>query len=190
MKWLDSPGRYPVMGRWSRALGLPERVPDAVGLALRTKDADGHTVDLLLTTSGSGRLTRRVPRLRGNATGGPYSTLLDYEVGDHQGVVSAFPVDGAAPVPATLHGFAQALSLGSVRFTIRVGGPRGNWRTLGVLTMREHTHPHAAVQPAFDPYANCLPLFHPTRCLANLRRAAYQGSREGRRAGPGALDIP
>ncbi|MEU4800291.1 phosphodiesterase [Streptomyces sp. NPDC023327] len=39
--WLDRPGTYPVSVRWSRALGLPGRLPDGFGLAVRVPDPEG-----------------------------------------------------------------------------------------------------------------------------------------------------
>ncbi|MFG3280980.1 phosphodiesterase [Streptomyces sp. NPDC048111] len=179
VNWLDAPGRYPVTGRWSRALGLPDALPDGAGLALRTQDAQGRTVDLLMTTAGGGRLMRHVPRLRGAATAGPYSTLLGYRVGARTAVVAAFPVPGVRPVPATRRGFARAVSRRTLCFELRAAGPGGTWRTFAQLTVR----PPADDTPvAFDPYLNFLPSFRPTPRLARLRMGAYAGSRRGRHA--------
>jgi hypothetical protein len=57
---IASPGRIhgPVLVRQSRAVGLPPRVPDIFGLAVQVPTQDGRHVDLLLASTGVGRLTR------------------------------------------------------------------------------------------------------------------------------------
>ncbi|MGC3002732.1 phosphodiesterase, partial [Streptomyces sp. G35A] len=91
--WLDRPAAYDVTVRWSRALGLPGRLPDGLGLALRVLDADGSgtPLDLLLTSSAGGRLGRHLPLPRWDALSGPYSTLVAYRVGGRDRVLAAFP---------------------------------------------------------------------------------------------------
>ncbi|GAB4080019.1 phosphodiesterase [Modestobacter muralis] len=60
--WLDGAGTDDVLVRLSRGAGLPPRLPDLLGFALR---APGETpVDLLLSSAGRHRWTRRVPVLR------------------------------------------------------------------------------------------------------------------------------
>ncbi|MGW1607564.1 hypothetical protein ACWCQV_42900, partial [Streptomyces eurythermus] len=55
--WLDGPGRSPATVRLSRAAGLPRRLPDVLGLAVRVERADGSGRDLgpLPASSGRGR---------------------------------------------------------------------------------------------------------------------------------------
>ena len=60
---LDSPGRYDVLVRVSRSAGLPELLPDVLGLAVRVLDAHGPGAhqDLLLDSTGPEPLLRRWP---------------------------------------------------------------------------------------------------------------------------------
>ena len=59
VRWLDETGTDDVLVRLSRGAGLPPRLPDLLGFALR---APGEpTVDLLLSATGRGRWTRRLP---------------------------------------------------------------------------------------------------------------------------------
>lgn len=68
---LAAAGRTPVLARTSRGIGLPGPLPDVQGLALRIPD-DG---DLLFASTGTGRITRRLPALRTPAAVDPLTTL-------------------------------------------------------------------------------------------------------------------
>ena len=59
--WLDEPGRSDAVVRLSRGAGLPPPLPDLLGLAVRTTEPAGGRTDLLLSTTGSGRLSRLLP---------------------------------------------------------------------------------------------------------------------------------
>ncbi len=56
---LDLAGEHRCLVRVSRSVGLPAPLPDVQGLAVRLEGTTG-TVDLLLSTTGVGRLTRFV----------------------------------------------------------------------------------------------------------------------------------
>lgn len=62
--WLDEPGRVGVVVRLSRGAGIPPPLPDLLGLAVRTTGPGGVRTDLLLSTTGRGRLSRLLPVLR------------------------------------------------------------------------------------------------------------------------------
>ncbi|MDP9398560.1 MAG: hypothetical protein M3P96_12410, partial [Actinomycetota bacterium] len=52
---LDAAGTLPVLARLSKGGGLPGRLPDVLGLAVRVPDAagPGRPLDLLLSTAGA-----------------------------------------------------------------------------------------------------------------------------------------
>ena len=90
------PGEHPALVRLSRGIGLPDAMPEIVGLALRAVDLDQ---DLLLAGLG------RDPRTN------PSSSLLPFEAGGRRFRYHATPEDG---------GFA--LLAGGERFaTLRLG---------------------------------------------------------------------
>lgn len=189
---LDRPGRYEVTVRWSRAAGLPPRWPDGLGLAVCVEDAGGPgvPVDLLLTSSGTGRLGRHVPRPRRDALAGPYSTLLAYRVGDRDRVILAAPARithvraGRRRVRGEPAALRRALDHGPLRLDLRAAAPDEPWRTFAVLTVETpEPYPEAAT-PTYDPYLHSLPGLRPTHRLHGLRAAAYSGSRHGRQAVP------
>lgn len=186
--WLDRPGAYAVTARWSRALGLPGGLPDGLGLALRVEDADGAgtALDLLLTSSGAGRLGRHVPLPRFDALSGPYSTLVSYRTGQGPDrVLAVFPAPGGhRPAGASLPALRRALARAPLRFTLCAAAAGEPWRPFAALALGPAGPQAPDTTVSYDPYAHSLPELRPTGRLSALREAAYSGSRIGRRQGP------
>ncbi|MFJ8668884.1 hypothetical protein [Streptomyces sp. NPDC093600] len=193
--WLDRAGRYDVTLRWSRAAGVPVALPDGLGLALKVVDAagPGRPLDLLLTSSGGGPLTRHLPVPRTDALGGPYSTLSGYRFPDRDRVVAAFPDEPGRRLPARPAAIAEALRRHPVRFRLCAAGRGEPWRQFATLTVNgtppamdmdagTDTERDTHVRVAYDPYTARLPDLPPTDRLRALREAAYAGSRQGRGA--------
>ncbi|MER6678259.1 phosphodiesterase [Streptomyces sp. NPDC000983] len=186
--WLDEPRSHTVTVRWSRALGLPRPLPDGLGLAVRVIDADGpgRPLDLIFTSSGSGRLGRHVPLLRPDALAGPYSTLMSYRVGERECVLAAFPDSDGPAKGAVEPTLWQKLACRPVRFALRAAATDEVWRTFATLSLEAVVGAPAWGTVSYDPYAHGLPDLHPTERLRRLREAAYAGSRHGRAAAGGA----
>ena len=62
--------------RWSRAMGLPDSLPDFEGLALRFEGGDGEPADLLFASTGTGAVSRFLLAPRSPGSHGPQTTLL------------------------------------------------------------------------------------------------------------------
>ena len=75
--WLDEPGRAEVVVRLSRGVGIPPPLPDLLGLAVRSTGADGVRTDLLLSSTGRGRLSRLLPVLRRDPAA-VYGSIMGY----------------------------------------------------------------------------------------------------------------
>ncbi|MCZ2830826.1 phosphodiesterase [Modestobacter sp. VKM Ac-2986] len=87
--WLDGVGTDEVLVRLSRGAGLPPRLPDLLGFALR---APGETpVDLLLSSAGRHRWTHRVPVLRRDPAT-TYGSIMGYRSPAGPVLLSATPV--------------------------------------------------------------------------------------------------
>ena len=167
--WIDEAGEDAVTVRMSRSLGLPDALPDVHGLALRIPLDERHA-DLLLATTGSGRLTRFVfrPQLRPRA----YTTLLPYETSTGPLLLAAFPRDEDA-----------------VEHDLACASPQGPWRTFARLRIAvdedraaavglEHAGPDPTV--SFDPVLNQLPGLLTYPWVATLREGAYLAARRAR----------
>ncbi|MEV7072440.1 phosphodiesterase [Streptomyces sp. NPDC091972] len=181
--WLDRPGRYAARVRLSRAAGLPRRLPDGLGLAVRVADAGGadRPLDLLLTSCGRNPLARHLPLPRADVLGGPYSSLLPYRVGDSRGVLAAFPrLSRQAPVHGDPARLREALAVGPLVFDLCAETTGRSWRPFAVLTVGEPLALGEDESPGFDVYGHSLDGLSPVSALARTRDAAYRGSRAGR----------
>ena len=100
--FLDTTGTEGVVVRLSRGAGLPAWLPDLLGLAVRLGGEDGAPVDLLLSSTGRGRLTRVLPALRRD-TASAYCSIMAYRSVAGSLRIAALPTtDGVPSDPAPL----------------------------------------------------------------------------------------
>lgn len=161
---LERPGEHPALVRFSRAVGLPEPLPDALGLALRLVDlhGPGRHQDFLLVTSAHGPLLHHLllPDI-GRFPGQPFSSILPYRVGGSLRVVGATPDSGG-------RAFRLALAPLMGRFVPFAG-----------LEVGERLPGDETEQLAFTPW-NTGGGIRPAGPLNGVRLAAYRGSQHGR----------
>jgi hypothetical protein len=162
--WIDESGTDRVLVRLSRATGLPEFLPDTLGLALRVSGEDGSLGDLLLATTGTGSLGRFVVRPTRHAAR-PYGSLMPYRSPTGPLLLAAFPLneDGS-------------------RFQLACSRLRGAWSPFGVLQVPSDWDEAPDAPLTFDPVLNQIPGLQSYEWAARLRRFAYAGSRRARRA--------
>lgn len=155
--WLDDAGEDAVLVRRSRAVGLPHPLPDIHGLALRV-DGPRGPADLLLASTGFGRLSRfvltwsRDPRTR------PLTTLLPYRT-----------PTGPVLLGATLRD-EDTVVLAWAR-------PSGSWRRFATVHLED-----AVEDPtiSFDPLLHRLPGLDQYAAVVRLREPAYARARASR----------
>jgi hypothetical protein len=157
--FLDAPGHQPVLVRESRSIGLPESLPDIHGLAVRVTNPDGSPGDLLLATTGWGRLTRFVLTLARTTYGRPMTTLFPYRT-------------DAGPV---LLG-ARSAEPGVVQLACAIGG--GPWRSFAELAISQQDAPDPTI--SFDPVTNQIPGLEQYPAVTRLRAPAYRSARRSR----------
>lgn len=168
-------GRHRAVVRTSRGAGLPAVLPDVHGVAVRlvAPDADPGAadpetiLDLLLSSAGSGRVTRHLLRPGRHPHRATYSSLAPYAAADgRRFVVGARFRDGRPDLGDLL-----------------VARPGGPWREVGVVTV-DLARPWSDDEGLrFDPF-RCPPWMEPVGAVNRLRQPAYRASqarRPGRR---------
>ena len=156
--WLDQPGEDEVLVRRSRAVGLPGPVPDVHGLALRVPVGEESYADLLLASTGWGRVGRFVLTASRDPGGRPLTTLLPYH----------------SPVGPLLIG-ARALGPEQLELACAIGA--GEWQVFGMLGLEP-----LAADPivSFDPVRNRVPGLEQYGWVRRLRAPAYAVARGSR----------
>ena len=157
--WVDEPGRDEVVVRLSRAIGLPEAVPDIHGLAMRVPMLAGEG-DLLFASTGWGPLGRFVLTFGGGPESRPMTTLLPYRT--EEGPV-LLGVRVSEP---------QVYEMSWCR-------PRGEWHPFAWLRLSDDQAPDQAI--AFDPVRNQLPGLTQYPWVRRLREPSYRSARRSRR---------
>ncbi|WP_136520082.1 hypothetical protein [Cellulomonas telluris] len=169
----DAPGgelRYagPALVRVSRSVGLPPGLPDVHGLAVRW-EVDGQPQDVLLSGTGTGRLTRFLLAPRRRPWSGFLGSLMPFRTADGPVLLGAVPVPGA-------RGDAdrEDLRVDLVLLTARAGGPWHRYGRLVAETVED-------TDLRFDPVLNAPAPWRTYDWAAALRLPSYAA---GRRHGP------
>ena len=157
--FLDGAGEQQVLVRESRAIGLPPPLPDIHGLAIRVTNPDGSPGDLLLATTGWGRLTRFVLTPSRTTYGRPLTTLLPYRT-----------VAGAVLLGARRTG------PGIVQLACAIGVRP--WRVFAELSVSSDDSTDPTV--SFDPVIHQVPGLGQYGAVVRLREPAYRSARRSR----------
>ncbi|MFC9772356.1 MULTISPECIES: SRPBCC domain-containing protein [unclassified Pseudarthrobacter] len=181
--WLDNAGVDAVEARFSRSVGLPQTLPDILGLALRvTPAADGDAppgpADVLFASTGWRVPWRFLLRPRLDVAGATMTTLMPYR--GRQGPVLLGLRTRSLP-PGSLASGEWVLGL-------HWATPSGRWRECGEL--RLHAAPHPTDTPLrYDPLGNQPPGAQAYAWTRRLRKPSYRAAQRtappavGRRAG-------
>jgi hypothetical protein len=156
--WLDEPGVDEVLVRRSRAVGLPDGLPDIHGLALRVPSGAGGHGDLLLATTGAGRLGRFVLTAGRSPQSRPMTTLLPYRT-------------PAGPV------LLAAVASGERAYELAYASGGGAWHHFADLVLETTT---ADALISFDPVRHTVPGLENYTWVRRLREPAYDTARRSR----------
>lgn len=168
--------------RFSRSLGLPERAPDILGIAVRLPDAHGRdrAQDLLLVTSGDGLLVHHLFVPGRGYFDRPFSSVLPYRGGGGQFIVGARLVRDA-PVPSDqgseFADLAAAAASGDLAYEVGVAPIRGRMVPLATLEVGARL-PDAADELHFNVW-NTGGGLHPAGPVNALRDRVYRRSQRG-----------
>ena len=156
--WIDEQGEDDVVVRRSRAIGLPGRLPDIHGLALRVQ-SDGGTGDILFATTGLGRITRFVLTASRHPRTRPLTTLLPYETDRGPLVLAA---DG----------------VGSGSYDLSWARGSGEWHQFAVLLLSTVRSDDSDI--SFDPVRHQIAGLRQYPSVRRLRAPAYLRARRSR----------
>jgi hypothetical protein len=173
--WLAEPGSRPVLVRLSRGAGLPGPLPDLLGLAVRLPG--DPPVDLLLSSTGRGRLTRFVPAFRRDAAT-RYSSIMGYRSDTGTLHLAAWPESPVA-LPSEPEPLAAAIAARRPVFTLAAAHGGGAWHPFGRLRLLAPV-PELDPDLRFDAVGNPPPGLVPDGPMARFRAPAYAAARAGR----------
>lgn len=159
--WLDEAGEDDAVVRLSRAAGLPSALPDIHGLAVRVPTGDGRYGDLLLASTGLGRLTRFTLTAARSPYARPMTTLL--------------------PCRASVGGvLLSAVFRGPDNVALAWAAGTGRWHTFAELVLHEDPVEEPDRLVSFDPVLNPLPGLEHYDWARRLRAPAYATARRSR----------
>jgi len=176
---LERPATYRALVRCSRSTGLPEPLPDVLGIAVRLPSVygDGADQDLLFSSVPDRPFLRGMLFPVRSFLRGAFSTLLPYRVGRRRLILWLRPArkrpqGGGGYAFAELH---RAVGVGAA-FELWASGGLRRARMIGRLSL---TGPlPGADDLRFNPW-NTGPGLRPTGWVNQLRRPSYAASQEG-----------
>jgi hypothetical protein len=169
------PGRRSALVRFSRSLGLPQPLPDLLGMSVRVPDAYGPGChqDLLMVTSVDAPLMHHLFVPTNDAQRRPYSSSLPYRVGGRSLIVGALPRPDS-PRPGKGHELERltaAAATGTLVFDLAVAEPLGRFQPVAELHIGDPLPPEADAL-RFNPW-NTGGGLEPAGVLNRLRDYAY-----------------
>ena len=174
--------RYDAVLRFSRGGGLPEPLPDALGVAVRLPDAygPGRAQDFLVTSSADLPLARRLLFPGRSFLHRSFSSALPYLVGGRAVVTVLRPQPAHWPrTGRALADLSAAAATGELVYELRLAGSLGRSRTVGLVTVGDPLDPAATETLRFNPWTTGEGIV-PVGRLNRLRRPSYTSSQQGR----------
>ena len=178
---LATPAEHPAVVRFSRSFGLPRRLPDLLGIALRLPNVhgDGLHQDFLMVSSIDAPVLHHlfVPVL--DPQRAPYSSSLPYRAGSERFIVGVQPVaDSPRPSGRSIdEKLDRAAATGLLRFDLSIASLAGRFRPVGQVRVVRRL-PDAANGIRFNPW-NTGGGLEPAGALNRLRAYAYPASQAG-----------
>lgn len=178
---LGTPAEHRAVVRFSRSLGLPPRLPDLYGIAIRLPEVHGpgSHQDLLMVTSVDAPLLHHIFIPVVDPQQAPYSCSLPYRAGDERFLVGVQPVAASPRLPGRTvdEKLERAAATGKLRFALSVAPLAGRFAPVGELRVGQRL-PDEANGIRFNPW-NTGGGLEPAGALNRLRAHAYPASQEG-----------
>lgn len=179
--WYGGPPlRRTVTVRISKGAGTRPGRADVLGVAVRVHGPD--TADLLLSTAGTGRLTRHVPMPR-RSFDTVYGSILPYRTDDgHKVYLAAEPDPDGPPLGDSLESVTAAAARGARLLLHTVEDAQK--ALIGRIDLGGPLPADVDAALAFDPVRNAPAALHPTGLVHGSRAWAYRLSQRWRHAHP------
>src|SRR5215208_1398089 len=178
----DSAGSHRALVRFSRGAGLPEPLPDILGIAVRVLDAHGpggHQDFLLATSSGLPVAHHALLPAR-SFFDRTFSSILVYSIGDATRLVGAMPLTTAPHGgDSGLGGVAMSAARGLLRYDIALAAPFRRFSPVARLEVGDRLDDEESERLRFNVW-NSGGGIRPTGPFNGLRLPAYEGSQRGR----------
>lgn len=163
--------------RFSRGAGVPEPLPDVLGLALRL-DLDEGPQDLLLVSSASAPVARHAILPARDYGAAHYSSITPFRLGGTTAVLGARAEHVGARRP--LERLAQLEdAVDVVRVRLLVAEPAGPWTTAGIVELGPPVPDARGERVRYTPFHRAGGL-EPVGAVNALRRRAYADSQAAR----------
>jgi hypothetical protein len=162
--------------RLSRGAGVPEPLPDLLGLALRI-DLPAGPQDLLLISSAPAPGARHVLLPARDYAGTHYSSISVFRLAGQSVVLGARPTEGHGSL-AHLDEVADAARRG-LRIDLLVAPPLGPWTTVGTVTVHDPVDAERSERLRFTPFHRAGGV-EPVGLTNVVRRRAYADSQAAR----------
>jgi hypothetical protein len=174
-----------VVGRVSKGIGLPGALPDIIGLAIRMPPQPFAATpwDVLLASAGSGLLTRVALRAAASWNTS-MSSLMPLNYQGQNWWVRGRMVTEIDESGLSLESLSAHIGGAGVEFDIEQARGTQEFEPLAHLTLDEVIPAGPSHDVAFDPTIHTAPDVRlAPSWLTDIRRRAYERSREGRDAG-------
>lgn len=184
ISWIDeSSGSQPVVARVSRSIGLPDVLPDIIGLAFRVQTASGPA-DIELASTGFGFPSRFWLLPHRSASRARLGTLFPYE-GVYGPILLCARTRHPLDLPAGTADVAATLSERDWLLDVYFASPRSKWRPFARLRLSRP--PGVAIDTAqrFDAVRYPLPGAGTYEWSRRLREPSYRLAQHHRIAGRG-----
>jgi hypothetical protein len=179
---LDEPGERRAIVRFSRGAGLPEPLPDILGIAIRVLDAHGpggHQ-DFLLATSSGLPVAHHALLPATTFFDRTFSSILVYSIGGATRLVGAEPRSSAPVDHGTgLDAVRVAASRGQLFYDLSLAGPFGRFDPVARLDVGAPLPDEQGERLTFNVW-NAGGGIRPGGPFQGLRMPAYEGSQRGR----------
>lgn len=181
-RWLPDvlarPRRHDAVVRFSRAVGLPDRLPDLLGMSIKIPGlyGEGYDQDWLLVTSGADPVSRHllIPAL--DVLGRPYSTVLPYR--RPSGLVTFGASAAETPSARSIDRLRDLVESSGVTFDFTIAPEGADHVRIGHVNLRADAVTSGQAL-RFNPW-NTSSELRPAGALNELRRDTYVASQRSR----------